>query len=470
MEKYLESSGVYPQCMQCHRPWNHKYLRETFGKACVKRITEKHKDLLFKEQLALAPHTQAYIRLQERLKENRSQYNQLSNKIVDLKQQIQTLNRTETDIRRQMRRYVMNLSDPTGGGDLSDTISSHTQTKYIRPCLMTDCKGYVSENGYKCQLCDSQYCCHCLELRIVDTEHTCKEEDVLTYTMLRKDSKNCPSCSSMIHRISGCPDMFCVVCNTAFNWNTLEIHKNGNSNPLYYKWLQDNAPTVANTDHNRADPCQQVDLHDVIHATRTLPTRFEQDCVIQALRSLEHRIRNMYEFKKPLRMQFLGDEDDFSVITLELRSRYLRNEISEKYFKTGLMRIHKAHEYNASIEELRSMLETYKNDMMRAIVFQLQSSSTNTSSFFNLKQIIQEFVRFVLYMNKSYHHLHQVYYPTTPFQQQTQEHTLRTYFLERTTNNIRPGRYVGFVDIPMILRHECVCEDYTTMVEESYAE
>jgi hypothetical protein len=72
-----------------------------------------------------------------------------------------------------------------------------------------------------------------------EEEHVCDESVVASIRMMRESSKPCPTCHLPIHKINGCNDMFCVQCKTAFCWRTLEVHKNGNSNPHYIRWLHD---------------------------------------------------------------------------------------------------------------------------------------------------------------------------------------------------------------------------------------
>ena len=54
--------------------------------------------------------------------------------------------------------------------------------------------------------------------------------------LLNKDSKSCPKCGTVIHKTSGCAQMWCPDCHTAFDWRTGEIVTGRIHNPHYIEF------------------------------------------------------------------------------------------------------------------------------------------------------------------------------------------------------------------------------------------
>ena len=115
---------------------------------------------------------------------------------------------------------------------------------FHRKCSIENCRGYLSSQ-WKCGLCSSYTCkdCH-LEKK---EGHICNKELVATISFLEEDTKPCPKCSTPIHKIDGCDQMWCTICHTAFSWRrgTIEtrIH-----NPHYYEWLRNGGGNLPRND------------------------------------------------------------------------------------------------------------------------------------------------------------------------------------------------------------------------------
>ena len=126
--------------------------------------------------------------------------------------------------------------------------------KYIAPCPWEECEGFVGEN-WRCGLCRKKACakCHQGKLSKKDPEyvkHVCDPGDRETAKLLNKDTKPCPGCSVPITFISGCDQMWCPECHTAFSWVTGEVETGVVHNPHYYQFQRKQnggvAPRVRN--------------------------------------------------------------------------------------------------------------------------------------------------------------------------------------------------------------------------------
>ena len=94
-------------------------------------------------------------------------------------------------------------------------------------------------------LCNETICGQCLKILPASSEneadtpvHVCNEEDQQTVALLKTNTRSCPSCRTSIYKISGCDQMWCVQCHTAFSWSTGNIMNQTIHNPHYYEWLR----------------------------------------------------------------------------------------------------------------------------------------------------------------------------------------------------------------------------------------
>jgi hypothetical protein len=72
--------------------------------------------------------------------------------------------------------------------------------------------------------------------------------------MIKADCKPCPNCGEFIQKSSGCSQMWCISCQTPWDWNTGKVVTGGIiHNPHYYEWMKRNGTAPA---RNPADvPC-----------------------------------------------------------------------------------------------------------------------------------------------------------------------------------------------------------------------
>ena len=107
------------------------------------------------------------------------------------------------------------------------------------PCHVAGCRGYItvkSDNGEKgvCGVCGVEICKLCMAP--ITEQHECKPDDVATTKELKKNSRPCPKCAAPISKIDGCDQMWCVLCHTAFSWNTGELAKGVIHNPHFFAY------------------------------------------------------------------------------------------------------------------------------------------------------------------------------------------------------------------------------------------
>ena len=127
--------------------------------------------------------------------------------------------------------------------------------RFIRRCIRDGCQGFLSQ-AWKCGMCEWYSCSKCFAIRGPehDSPHECTAEALETAALIRKNCKPCPKCGEQIEHGGGCSQMWCISCQTPWDWNTGKIVTSGPiHNPLYYEWQRRTGGAVP---RNPADiPC-----------------------------------------------------------------------------------------------------------------------------------------------------------------------------------------------------------------------
>ena len=135
-------------------------------------------------------------------------------------------------------------------GSSSSSSSAKEKKQFIMPCPIDGCRGFLSQS-WKCGVCLEHICkdCHCKKNEeVVDKAkegsgkekmiHECDPDIKASIALMKRDSKRCPTCGSVIYRIEGCDQMWCTQCCNAFSWNTGRVQKGMVHNPHYFEWLR----------------------------------------------------------------------------------------------------------------------------------------------------------------------------------------------------------------------------------------
>jgi hypothetical protein len=208
-------------CMNndCKKEWTRKFVVNTFNKTWVsKDWKDMNAKVAVDKEKALIPGTMgvvANIKAKEAAKAE----------ITQIQQQLDTLIALKNTLERQVRN----------GDIVAEKVVSNG-----RKCPDSECRGYLSTQ-WKCGLCEKWACpeCHVIKGDTRDTEHTCDPDTLATAKLLDKDTKPCPKCSTPIHKIEGCDQMWCTQCHTGFSWRRGTI-ENRVHNPHYYEWQRQN--------------------------------------------------------------------------------------------------------------------------------------------------------------------------------------------------------------------------------------
>jgi hypothetical protein len=148
-----------------------------------------------------------------------------------------------------------------GAGVASEDIAAaalkkeEEKKKFIRRCTRDNCQGFLS-TAWKCGICEYYSCAKCFKTKTKerDDPHECTKEDLETAKLILEDCKPCPNCGEFIMKSSGCSQMWCISCQTPWDWNTGKVVTAGAiHNPHYYEWMRRNGQAM---DRNPLDvPC-----------------------------------------------------------------------------------------------------------------------------------------------------------------------------------------------------------------------
>lgn len=316
--KYILGGTSSAHCMNCKKEWTRTVLMTKFTSKFVNNDYKQHmENYLFETEQALLPATQILV-------ENIIRKKRINDEIRDIDNEISRL----VSLRYNMRSEI-------------HWPSQETNRKFVRKCPNGDCRGFLSTQ-WKCGLCDIWVCPDCNEIKGYDhnIDHNCLPENIESVKLMAKDSKPCPSCSSLIFRIEGCDAMFCTMCHTGFSWRTGRF-ENVTHNPHYFEWLR----TQGQVDRNPLDiQCgREIDVWFI------RKHQFNGN-VREILRSIIH----ILQVEIP-RLQPSDNE--------KLRLKYLMGELSFDRFKILIQRKDKSNEKKHEIVNVLGMVASCATDI-----------------------------------------------------------------------------------------------------------
>ena len=341
IRRYLLETTTDPHCMHCQNLWSREFLITATNITFVNTTYKNHREnILFEREKAFLPaaQQQAVIELERR---------KIVNKLTDIRNQIERLKSEEIMLLRTLRQLT------------NDNVNDNRNvSQVIRKCPIPNCRGFLSPN-WICDLCSSTICKKCNELKTED--HECDPEAVETMKLLSRDTKPCPNCGTMIHKTSGCSQMWCPNCHVAFNWNNLRIETGVVHNPHYYEFQR-------NMNILPRNPQDIVcgGIPPLYHFRRST------DNIIQYHRLTQH----MQIVEVP---HFNMDDGDLMI----LRIKYLLNDISEKDWKFQLQKIEKRREKCREISDIVRMFVDTSSELFRQYISNVISTEGEFTEYLN---------------------------------------------------------------------------------------
>ncbi len=338
-EKYFLESVNKPHCMSCKKEFSNAFFYNNFSKAFINKRYKIHREqILYEREKYLLPATQPEV-------EKIYKKEKLQKQIMDIRVLIHELKVQEDSLRHKMITL-----------DIKDEKDEKTERDhYVCPCPNNDCRGFLSTK-YKCGICNAQACSDCREIK--KDNHECDPNILESVKEIKKTTRDCPNCRTLIFKISGCDQMYCTQCHIAFSWRTGKVEKGLIHNPHYFEYLRNNGEVPRNPNEDRCG--------GLPHTSILFQFRYKQikpiSHVNKVYSNLEVLLTAIYRQVRHLReveLRALPTMFD-NQTNLDLRISFLLKEITEDEFKVKLQRREK--ERNKKLE-YREVIDLYVNVM-----------------------------------------------------------------------------------------------------------
>ena len=400
VKKYVTSVVDDPHCIFCKNYWSQEFLDEIFTIHFRSNKYRMHREnVLCEREKSHLPETQAlYYLVKERqgnlqseikLTKKKSQdlHQELEAIIIDYNERMVNLNQLSNEMHRQI--IIMNSVLEGYIDDIPDdnTLKRDAVNKSIKinlGCPNELCNGFLDEH-FTCMICKISICsdCHVILKNGTSSDiHECSEVDVATIRSIIKDSKSCPGCSSMIHKIDGCDQMWCTRCHTSFSWNSGEkIVKGQIHNPHFYAWRRGNGGLAPGAVDRNGKPIGIVEPVVLSNHICILTKKKSPSMLLMKLRREVIHIQEQDNHNRDI---------DMVDPTRLLRIQYLTCQINLEQWKSEL---HAKEKKDKHTLETRRVLETYTT-VVEDVFRKIMDADTKET----LSEIQNELVLFMEYI------------------------------------------------------------------------
>lgn len=283
VKQYILSVPQEAHCMFCKKVWSQKFLYSTFTKCWIEKdYRSYYKNILFELEKAKLPDVmmrlpdlkkeheriQLIIELKKQAKLMRREKDELLGKIKRKKEKFKVRKISDLpsceqtkckDFRKKINKLNADVKEQKFSISEIDVhiIAEPKKRRPIQPCPKEDCNGIIESLTFSCVICDTKICKSCRIIKNDSDNHECKSEDLETVKLIRTDTKGCPKCAIPIFKISGCDQMYCVECNTAFSWQTGKIVTGVIHNPHYYEYIRKTQGSVPRNPGDNPGGCRE---------------------------------------------------------------------------------------------------------------------------------------------------------------------------------------------------------------------
>jgi hypothetical protein len=382
---------------KCAKEWSRKFLRENFTNVFLTSKYKEHlENTLFDQEKALMPATQPIV--EEKIRKR------------NIKKQMMEIESLMEDLRRQHRALENSLLYP-GTGSSSSANAKEEKQHFVRQCPAANCRGFLSSQ-WKCGICELWTCPDCHELKGAtrDCEHKCDPNNVETAKMLAKDSKPCPKCQSLIFKISGCDQMWCTQCHTAFSWKTGKLEKHIH-NPHFYEWQRKNGGGLAPRNPDDIEcgrelthyTCEHIQAgarrhNSLCKLTTEVYTNWRGEKSCRTIHKYDEQINILCDIVRHtihvVRAELPNFQTDYVTRNQDLRVKYLENLITDEDFKILIQRNDKKNRKNTEVAQVIQLANTALTDIIYRVIDHLQKSEPDKADVSPFMNEIAEIIKY----------------------------------------------------------------------------
>lgn len=366
VKAYLLSQLTDPNCMNCHHVWNREFLDTHLTRAWREGELKEHRGrILWDRERSLLPATQPDVEIEVKKRGYAAEIAKLAEEAAPLRERLKQI---ESDIARR-QFFIASGREVT---EAAATEPPKERRQFVAACPAADCRGFLS-TAYKCGTCATQFCADCREPR--DEGHECDPALKATMAAIAKDTRGCPNCGTGISKVSGCDQMYCTNCDTAFSWITGKVVTGVIHNPHYYERMKKLTGSVPRQPGD--DPCGgwpaiwRLSLGSAPQAT-----------LLKGLYQAATHVQQVYLRDMPTEARATDNTD--------LRVRYLLKDFDEKRLQQLLQQRDRKRQRNL---EIRSPMELFVLTVLEFFIELARSKKPPTAeAILALQEQIREHV------------------------------------------------------------------------------
>lgn len=394
--KFVKNQSGDIACMSCRHPWNRLFIFRSLPPSLVhSTIKEQRQDVLFEREKALLPATMPLVPLMNISTTLHQERINLAKEIKEMQNRIRTIDQLLYNNSQQQYRIRRNLDNggqhqqlPQQNVQTQEASTSKTEPKetmnIVCHCPSEECRGYVMKEDHKCGLCSSEICkkCHVIlaESDGDAQEHTCNKDNVASVQLIKKECKACPSCGVQSRKTEGCSQVWCMVCKSAWNWNTREIETGQVHATDYFNYMRQNniqIPGAVGAGGAGGGECQrQHPATRIPQLKLAFPSEITREVETYVMRKYQIMSDYIYDVNRVLVPES----------NIDLRIEYLRKKFDEKHWKSMLHKRDKKFVFDTELHRLRSAYSTIMRDAINTFC-RSQSASDITTSITNMTLI-----------------------------------------------------------------------------------